>query len=717
MRGRLLRGTQLPERRPRRRVIVGVAAAIALGAARPAVAAAAIDTAPEPTLQDIVVTAQKESQPLAKAAAAITVVAADDLRVGGVHDLRDVATRIPSVRFQEESASTEVYIRGVGSTLDVPMVEPPTVFNINGISVPREVIAVTLFDTSQLEVLPGPQGTLYGHGSLGGTVNATLVRPGSDPQGRLLVEAGNYGMLHASYAQDLPALEELQVRIGANGYRRSGYERTGAQSAQDGAASLGVDWHPAPAVSIYGWALYEHKGGDAANLVNKGSPADPFSQAFLHADPWDDTRPPELAPLGPIDAKPSGWRASLVGGELSWDAGALRVSYLPSLIDFDWHQGYWIGSKPSDFGERIRQTTHELRLTGGEDTRLKWLAGLYYYQLNTDGQLFINVAPGLWYDASDVRAHRLEGGSAFGQLTLAFADQWRLVAGGRAAEDHRSANGFQPGIVFSPDPGAVANPTFANDARWHHVDWKASIERDVGAGLVYAAAQTAFQPGTFDSYPGATTQPADLLAFSAGAKATLLDGRLWLADEVFQYEYRNLLVQAFDAGTGALRLTNAQRVRIRGDQLDATWRALARTDVRLAIGYLHARNEEFEIPAGNFSGLQLQNAPDWTVNAEIVQRLPLESRGELEARVRARYEDAFWGDFLHSSGLRQAATIRTDVALTWRAASGQWSVSLWGHNLENRDVQAAAATANDPGPGNTFLEAPRTYGLTLTVRL
>jgi iron complex outermembrane receptor protein len=699
--------------------IRAVLLAATLGAAAPAaLGAPSAGTAGEPTLEDVVVTAQKESQTLTKAAAAITVVAGDELHGGGVDDVRDLAPGIPSVRFQEESASTEIYIRGVGSTLDVPMVEPPTVFNINGVSVPREIAAISLFDAGQLEVLPGPQGTLYGRGSLGGTVNATLIRPGDSAAGRAVLETGNYDLAHTSYVQDLPALDTLRARAGGNWLSHSGYERSGAQSADDVAGELAVDWKPAGALSVYVWGLFEHKGGDAANLVNKGSPSDPFSQAFLHSDPWDDTRPAALAPLGAIDAKGESWRTALVGGEVAWGLGGLRLSYLPSLTALDWHQGYWIGSKPSDFGETIRQTTHELRLAGGDDTRAKWLAGLYYYRLDTDGQLFIQVAPGTWFDASDVRNHRLEGTSAFGQVTFAASDGLRLVAGGRASFDHRTANGFEPGITFSTDPAQVANTPFANDARWHHVDWKASAEHDVGArGLAYATLQTAYQPGTFDSFPDATTRPSTLLAIAAGFKTTALGGGLRLSDEVFEYHYRDLLVQAFDAGTGALRLTSAQRVLIRGDQLDATWRIVPEADAQVAIGYLHARNERFEIPAGNFDGLQLQNAPDWTVNLGLTHRLPFASGAQLSTSIHARYEDAFWGDFLHSAGLRQAAAIRTDATVTWHGAGGRYSLGLWARNLENKAVQAAAATANDPGPGSTFLEPPRTFGVTLTLTL
>jgi iron complex outermembrane recepter protein len=694
-------------------------AAIAVGgiAARPPVAAA--ESPEAAAFADIVVTAQKETQSLQKAAAAITVIGSEELRSGVLHDLRDAEDRIPSARLQEESAATEIYIRGVGSTLDVPMVEPPTVFNLNGISIPREVVAVGLYDAAQIEVLPGPQGTLYGRGSLGGTVNAALNRPGDSQTGLGTLEVGNDGFARVAFVGDVPASGPLTARVGGNWAQHRGFERSGAQSEDRRGVELAGLWKAAHGVSVYLWGLDERQRGYAANLVNKGSAASPFSQNFLHSDPWDDRRDGSLAaiaPLGPIDAKPRSSRATLLGGEVAWDIGAVRLTYLPSLVDFAWHQGYWIGSKPSDFGETIRQTTHELRLAGGADTSTRWLGGAYLYRLDTAGQLFINVAPNLWYDASDVRHHRLEGVSAFGQVTLSVAPRARLVAGGRASFDRRRADGFEPGITFSTDPAAVANPRFANESRWHHADWKLSAELDLQANvLLYATAQTAFQPGTFDSYPGATTPASNLLAGAAGAKTTLADGRLRLNDEFFEYRYRDLLVQAFDAGTGALRLTNAQRVRIRGNQLDVGWRPAPHTLLELAVGYLHARYERFQIAAGNFDGLQLQNAPDWTINVGLAHDWVLSSGATLTARLRARYEDAFWGDFLHSPGLYQAAGTRTDASLTWAAAGRRYSAVLWAKNLENRAVQAAAATANDPGPGSTFLEAPRTYGLGVTI--
>ena len=122
-------------------------------------------------LEEIVVTAEKRAENLQRTPAAITAITGDALVSAGVADIRAAQNLVPSVRFQAEGASTEIYIRGIGSTLDLPNIEPPTVMNFNGAYIPREGTSVGLFDIARIEVLPGTQGTLYGRAALGGAVN------------------------------------------------------------------------------------------------------------------------------------------------------------------------------------------------------------------------------------------------------------------------------------------------------------------------------------------------------------------------------------------------------------------------------------------------------------------------------------------------------------------------------------------------------------------
>lgn len=705
--------------------------------------AAAQEEQPEPSdaIEEIIVTAQKREQTLQEIAAAVTVVGADAIDVRGITTLAHVQNLLPSVRLQAESASTEIYIRGVGSTLDLPMIEPPNAYNINGVYVPREVTSATLVDVARIELLPGPQGTLYGRGAIGGVVNTITTRPGDGTGTRALLEAGDYGHTRATVTQNIPLGANAAFRGSLSYVERDGYLKSGADSADDVAGFLALAFAPGDNVDVHLWTHIEDRGGYAANLLSKGEVGKSKSQAFPNGDPWDDRLQGELAAfatLGPITAQDRDWETVIVGAEIDWQlSGALTLTYVPSYLDFEWRQGYWLTHKDGDFNERIDQETHELRLTYDAGARLSWLAGAYAYRIETAGQLFIQFGPGelfpgsppgLWLGTSDVRDHELDGTAVFGELTYALSDRMRWTVGARASSDDREADGYQPDIVVTPavdtEPVALftglAPPTWSNAADWEHVDWKLGIEFDAGSDtLLYAVAQTGFQPGTFDVFPDTVTAESELLALTVGAKNRFLGGRLLVNNELFHYGYDNLLVQSFDAATGTNRLSNAD-VTIYGDQLDLVYAPAALPDTRLSLslGYLHARYDDFIVDSlDGFNGNQMQNAPDWTATLGLVHDWQLGGAARIELDLSSRYESSFWGDFSHSAGIYQETYTKTDVALTYYTGSGRWSVGAWVKNLEDQVVQAAAATGNpftDPGPGAPFIEAPRTYGLRLT---
>jgi len=692
-------------------------------------------------LEEIIVTVQKRSQSLQDTPAAVTAIESSTFVSMGITDIAGIQNFVPSIRLQKESVSTEIYIRGVGSTLDFPMIEPPNAYNINGIYVPREVSSATLMDVERIEVLPGPQGTLYGRGAIGGVINTIIRRPSDELETRVILEAGNYSHLRGVVTQNVPVSENFRLRGSFSYLDRDGYLESGADSADDKALFLAMDWTPSEKVEIYLWGHFEEKEGYAANLLSKGTNGEPRSQAFPNGDPWDDRLEGDLAhfaTLGPIDAKPKNWETRLVGAEISWEINdSLSLTYLPSYLDFEWRQGYWLTHKLGDFNENIDQQTHELRFAYDGGGALSWLSGLYAYRIETDGQLFIQFgsddlfpgAPaGWWLDASDIRYHQLQGLALFGEATYAFSERMRLVFGGRVSKDEREANGFQPDLVVGPavdsDPIGLFTglpiASWDNKEDWSHFDWKIGTEYDVSDdSMLYATLQTGFQPGTFDVFPDTTTLESELLALTVGIKNYFLDGQLMLNDEVFYYTYDNLLTQAFDAATGTNRLTNADTI-IYGNQLDVVLgpNNMPNTRFRFSVGYLHARYDDFlEDSLDIFNGTQLQNAPDWTVIFGITHDWQLASGAYVRADLNSRYESGYWGDFSHSSGLYQKSYTKTDVSLTYHSRTDNWSVGLWVRNLEDQDVQSAAAPGNpvtDPGPGAPFLEAPRTYGVRFT---
>ncbi len=690
-------------------------------------------------LEIVIVTAQKVSQSIQEVAAAVSAMSGETLDNIGATEMADIQSLVPSIRLQRQSSSTEIYIRGVGTTLDLPMIESPNAFNINGIYIPREAASASIFDISRIEVLPGPQGTLYGRGALGGTINLITNRPGDEFESSVMLEVGNYSLIRGTATLNVPVSDKLAMRVAVSGNYRDGYLKSGAKSSEDIAGLVSLDWHPNDDFSLFLWTHLEDKGGYADNLMSKGSFSDPKSQAFPHPDnPWNDLLDGDLevyASLGPIDKQPTDWQTMIFGAELNWNINEhMLLTYIPSYLYLDWDQSYWITHKISDFGEEIKQTTHELRLSYDAGGNLEWLAGLYAYRFETDGYFFIKFGPNelgagptpFWLNANDIQNHVLKGVAMFGQATYTLTDNLRLVFGGRMSFDDRKANGFVPGLVkgttepsrehINPFTG-MPNYRWENADKWDNLDWKLGIEFDSGENsLLYATIQTGFQPGTFDTVPGRTTKQSELLAFSAGTKNTFLDGRLIVNDELYYYDYVDLLTQAWDAATASNRLTNTDAT-IYGNQFDLSYLPRRSTQFKLSVGYVHARYDDFVTAVGDFTDYQMQYAPTWTVILGFVQDWDLQSSAYLRFQLNSRYSSGFWGDFSHSPGIYQAPYSKTDVLLAYHAANEAWSLGVWVRNIGDQDVQAASAPGSlyfDPAPGATYLEAPRTYGIRFT---
>jgi iron complex outermembrane receptor protein len=690
-------------------------------------AAAASDAAAAgaaPALEEVVVTATKQTSNLQKTPAAVTVLSGDSLISAGITDIRAAQDFVPSVRFQAEGTSTEIYIRGVGGTLDDPQVEPPTSFNFNGIYVPREATSVPLYDIAQIEVLPGPQGTLYGRSSLGGAVNVNFNRPTKEFQTRAELEAGNYGLIHVSAVENVPIGDSFAVRLAVDDLQHRGYMTSGSFSQRDFSARLGVLYEPNDQLSVYLWDQIAALQGHPQNSVVKG--VDPTTgklspNAYLTSDPWNDELPAPYSavlPFGQPRAEHQGYTNNMVGGEINFKVGPdIKLTDIPSYLDVTVSPSYWLAAFPANLTVHYNQWTNELRASGTQSWGT-WLAGFYAYRLQSDGIFsFGGFTPETAIAIPfDIDLNRITGQAGFGQVTVDLVQDLRLTLGGRYSHDHRIGNGNQDSPALVP---------FTYDQTFSHVDYKVGLDYDLAPGiLLYGAIQTAYQPGTFNGYPSTPTfsnavGSATLRAYSTGIKSRFFGDRLQVNDETFYYDYRGLFASAYNTITNQQQTFNAQKTEILGNQLDVIYKITNSDRLNLSVGYLNARNIRFEFPDGsaNFDGFQMQYAPDWTITAGYAHDFHFDS-GYVRASASTRYEDSFYADYVHTPGGRQQPYHKTDASLTYYSDRGKWSLGLWAKNLENVAVIAATAGGSIIPPlaegATPNLEAPRTYGVRVT---
>ncbi|WP_162248289.1 MULTISPECIES: TonB-dependent receptor [unclassified Sphingomonas] len=666
-------------------------------------------------IQDIVVTAQKRSESLQKTPAAVTAFTGDALVQTGTTDLRAVQNIVPGARFQQEGATTQVILRGVGSNLDFGNVEPTVAFNVNGIYTPREGTSQPFFDLERIEVLPGPQGTLYGRNALGGTVNVSFKRPTRELESSGVLEAGNYSLKHVTLVQNLPLGESFAVRAAADYTDRDGYMETGAYSKKDFAGRLSMLYDPNEDFSLYLWGTYVNRDGSPSNLVNKGfDPATgQFSEnAFLRDNPWDELRvgafaDPALLPFGqPIKEKQK-YHLWTFGGELNLKLNdSVSLTYVPGYFRLDSNSRYWLGVIPDYKEDDYRLVTQELRLSGSSD-RLNWLVGLYAYTQKTHGYSYVGQPTGPFgFIASGVLHHRVKGIALFGQATYELTDAWRLTVGGRGSLDKRKATGI------STD---VGNLPYSFNKSFNRIDYKLGTEYDLTSTVMaYLTYQTAYQPGTFNEVPSTPTasnliNSPKLSSITGGMKTRFLDNRLQFNVEGFYYSYRDLLLQAYDASKPYNPIFNA-KAETYGAQLDSVFQPTPDDRFSASVGYLHARTKKYTVPGLEaFENLSLPYAATWTINLAYHHDFHL-ANGYIRPTVDARYESSYYADFVHTPGTRQKPVWRENAAITYFADSNRWSAGLWIKNISNKAVIAATAAAGIPGPATAYLEEPRTYG-------
>ena len=713
----------MTRRQGRKRLVTHAVATLAMALPAGAHAAEPDTGAAEPP-GEILVTAGKRTEPLQKTPAAITVLSGEGLIADQITDIRAAQDFVPSVRFQQENAATEIYIRGVGSTLDFPQISSPNVFNFNGIPVPREATGAPLFDVDQLEVLPGPQGTLYGSSALGGAVNVNFRRPGAGAPSSLVVEAGDYGLARVSAAADLPLGSTLALRAAGQSLQHAGYETSGADSRRNLAGRLSALYQPASDVKLYAWGSTVTEDGHPPNLVPRGiNAASGAAQpnAYLTANAWNDQFPAPYAailPFGQPRAEGQRNTSTVLGGEAdAMLAGNTTLTWVPSYLRVRTSPDYWLGAFPGNESNNYRQVTNELRAVQTHAWG-EWLAGLYAYDLDSNGTFtFGSFTPGDGFPVSIVTVNRLSGEAVFGQLTLDLSPQWRLVAGGRDSVDARTGDGnFASG-------GGLAPYTYRRS--FNHADYKAGLDYDLTPQvMLYAVTQTGYQPGTFNAFASTPTasnavNQATLTAWTAGAKSRIAATGLQVNDEVFYYDYRGLFASAYNTMLNSNQTFNAQQTEIYGDQLDILYRPTGQDQLNLSVGYLHARNVRFTLPDSgrNFDGYQLQYAPDWTLNAGIHHDFGWRS-GAWRLAANSRYEDSFYADFSHTPGGRQAPYVKTDASLTYIAARGGFTAGAWVKNIGNAAVIAATAGGSNlpllAQGATAFLEQPRTFGLRVT---
>lgn len=707
---------------------------------------------PEVGEDDIIVTGQKIATTLSKTPAAIVAIGGDNLRDAGVADPRNLSAEVAGVRLATVGAVSNLSIRGIGSTQFSALGGPAV--GISYANVPIEgslSINGAFYDLERIEVLKGPQGTLYGLNATAGVLNILPKRPDlGHVGGSINLEVGNYETRRAEAAVNLPIGNTLALRVAGLASGHAAYFTNGYNDANDVAARAQLLWEPDSRFSILLSADYMHQGGRGSTdailpFGNLGTDASkPYDQKFApdNGEAYQDS---------------SYWG---VQAEISADLGFANLTVIPAYRENNHKELAFRTSYRAFNDDPSWQTSVEARLDGTVGD-LTWLVGGYLFEGERRFDLDSVRAAGLscapapvgvvqefyssgCYTLTGIRSqHFKKSEAAFGQLTYEIAPGLKLTGGIRYSHDYRrtvqtnySAKAGVPAfaIFFSgppplardvvvPDltstnPAVVSTISYDTAGNFHSVDYKLGLSYEIGAStLVYANFATGYKSGGVNDGSDTLYEPEKLYSYEMGIRTRLFD-TLRLHLNGFYWDYRNHQEGNvfFVAGVGnVFQITNIPKGHLYGADLEVEWRPTPADTLTAQVAYLESDTGAFSIPvapAYSTTGQDYVTAPRWSVNLSYAHSFSIGTM-ELEPRVSTQISSSYNANIFNSPDTRQDGYMKSDFALTLRPQDGNWSVSAFVRNIENEAVIVSSTAAPGTRQFWGYLGNPRTYGARL----
>ena len=692
----------------------------------------------EGALDDIVVTAQKRESSVQRTALAITAVGGEDLRSREINSVENLAPSLPNVNFGKNVGFARIAIRGVGLDTSVIGQEGRVAYHSDGIYISRPTAAIaTFFDVNRVEVVRGPQGTLYGRNATAGAINVITNDPEQDFGGYGKVTVGNYGLVSTDGAVTGGLSDSVSARLAFQTVNRGGYGRNfllneDIDNEKTYAFRGKIKFAPSTAFDIVLSADYSREKDHAFvyHYLGVGSPGVvPLGQLLggtVPANPRDSNS----------DIPQRNFRRFYgFGAVANLDLGfatltsvtGYRKSYTNYFADADGTDTF---TSSFNIEERAKQFSQELRLAG-EVSSLKYLVGAYYFSENIFGHntftpLRRPAPPYGFAQGVDFRGDSTTRASAlFGQLDYEIVDKLTISAGARYSRERKGidhvgmqdlATPFNPAVPFVYTQFQVATEVEKSFTPRFGLEYKPS--RDVLFYLTYAKG---FKSGGFNNNAFiAPLKPEKLTDYEGGVKAEFFDHRLRTNLAVFYYDYSNLQLQRI-VGSAAIPL-NAGRAIVKGAEAEIAIRPTRLLELSGNFSFLDSELRDFATADAarpalgviTIDGNRLPQSPRYTANIAAAYTVET-SVGDFTLRGEAAFTDKVFFSFYNRPEVAQGSYGKYNAFLNFSQPNSGLTASLFIRNIANKRTvsseQVSAGFSRFPILG--AFDPPRTYGASL----
>jgi iron complex outermembrane receptor protein len=672
------------------------------------------------TIQEVLVTAQRISQSASKTPLSLSVLSGDDLKAEGAVNASSLTELVPNVQVSNNGGATVISIRGVSSADNTEKGDPSAAFNVDGVYYARPQSAgLAFYDLERIEVLRGPQGTLYGRNATAGAINLITNKPVDHFESSAAVGFGNYhdikfdGMLNGK-VNDLLSLRAAVSTIKHDGYLRS-------------TQGFSTDYDDDDSVSGRFQGLFKFTpdislllSTDKSTRKGSGPGNVPYSTFISKSGDAQRTATPSIQ--GDYDSDAHGasaeFKVNTSLGEFTY-LGAHRTLF----NGFSSAVGQAVVGVPSTYTlakANLSQTSHELRLASSFGS-WRTIGGLYWFheQSIIDGEFRNFPGVGALIFLSDPAVSRST--AAFGEATYSVSPKLNVMAGLRRTNDDKSRKGYtvlgEPEFFRSVNDAAVSYSQTTGRVGFDYTPVKNT--------MVYATLSTGYKAGGFNDGTASTNaflkyDPEHLTSLEVGLKGRFLENHLQINADVFKYDYRDLQLTAIVAdpftGANASQTVNAAKASVSGGEIEGKYLASSDDKINFSATYLDAHFKTYKPTAAvDWAGYSLDKSPKFTVGLSYSHSFLLDGGASLNATVGTRYSASYvLSDYGNGVQFAQGAYHMSNASLTYAPIGDKWSLQAYVRNIENKTIMTNYSASFAGFPATVGLGSPRLAGVRLS---
>ncbi len=705
-------------------------------------------------LEEITVTAEKREESVQDISASITAVGAEMMERAGITDVTRLEHIVPGMRMGMSGNEARIAIRGSRTNNVGTEAEQVVGIFVDGVYVPTTTQALNAYvDLQRIEVLRGPQGTLYGRNTFGGAINVISNEPDFEEfSGSIQGLVGGENRNRVQGIVNIPVNDSFAIRVAHvsdvhNGYIKNNFHPSTSDDLDDNDSQytrISAKWlvnedldvtlryaqadKDSNSTAIWG---YQFTAGYIGGEYVPGHPT-------LEAGATPDEGPWEVSRNFPSAAKLDDTSVTLA---VNWDLGfaTAKLTYNDSdfegiqFSDFDYSDGGPNWQEQGDWaflGWNSSQSSNssELQLVSNSDGNLQWVAGVYQFEQDADWGWISSFGGVL---ANYGYGHNLfvsESEALYGHATYSFSDSVRVIAGLRTNEDTKSSG--------------------EKKATWDDTLWKLGFEYDLNQDtLLYFTASTGFRAGGFNGgaiidYLQASEgrdvslyDPEEVEAMEIGFKTSLLDGRMTLNVAAFQNDYTSMHAQSFVLIPGETAVSeyteNGGEVDAKGLEVEMQWAPTDQWYISANLAYLDAQFGQYDVAAlsalGDLGGRQDDtvlslkgyepaNSPELTMGGQISYDFDLGDMGTLTPLLQFTYTSDYYTYDINVRGTDQEAHTKSDFRLIWNNANDDFKVEGYVLNIEDEAVmnRSVISQSGDVARVQVNWNRPRTWGVSAT---